>query len=227
MTPEEETSFSIHYSQSVGPKPPQKKAMSVQFSKMLQERYTSLTPPREKALNERDLMIASGEGIAWRVRALLSRGVDPNCLSHAPGHHFGGKRLMTPTCWAAYRGNTEVLKVLLDAGADPNIADGYGNSPLHWAAKQGLERIAQLLIKSGADVNSTDKCGQTPLYWAARVGHRDVVKVLLSAGADPDKRNVRGESALDGPTMIGDMDVVLLLLDAGARPREGLNCRAI
>ena len=89
----------------MAPKLPQKKAMSVQFSKMLQERYTSLTPPRERALNERDLMIASGEGIAWRVLALLSRGVDPNCMSHAPGgHHFGGgKRLMTPTCWAAQR----------------------------------------------------------------------------------------------------------------------------
>ena len=101
----EETFYSIHYAQSTAPKLPQKKATSVQFSKMLQERYTCLTPPRERALNERDLMIASGEGIAWRVLALLSRGVDPNCVSHAPGgrHFGGGKRLMTPTCLAAYR----------------------------------------------------------------------------------------------------------------------------
>ena len=207
--------------------PFQKKARSLHFSKMVQEKYNLLTPQREKEINEKDLMASSGEGMAWRVRTLLLRGVDPNCKSYVPDYHLGVKRVMTPTCWAAYKGRLEVLKVLLEAGADPNTADGNGNCPLHWAATRGFKSTAQLLLDSGADIDKTDKRGQTPLYWAARIGHTDVVRMLLNAGADPNKRNLRGESPLDGPVGIGDMDVVLLLLDAGARPKQGFNCKLI
>ena len=197
-------------------------AKALYFSKMMQKKYNLVTPQKEKDINEKDLMVSSGEGIAWRVRTLLLRGVDPNCKSYVGP--FGMKRLMTPICWAAYKGKLEVVKMLLEAGSDPNTADGNGNCPLHWAVKRGFKSTAKLLLDSGADLNQTDGHGQTPLYWAARIGHTDVVRMLLNAGADPNRQNILGESPLDGPTNIGDMDVVLLLLDAGAKPKAGFNC---
>ena len=207
--------------------PFQKKAKSLYFSKMLQEKYNLLTPQMEKEINEKDLMVSSGEGIAWRVRTLLLRGVDPNSKSYVPDYHFGIKRQMTPICWAAYKGKPEVMKILLEAGANPDAADGNQNFPLHWAATRGFKSIAKLLIDSGADLDKTDKHGQTPLYWAARIGHTDIVRILLNAGADLNKRNIWGESPLDGPVSIGDMDVALLLINAGAKPKVGINCRVI
>ena len=67
---------------------------------------------------------------------------------------------------AAEQGNIEVVKQHLSAGADVNVQDFDGWTPLHWAAMEGHKKIAELLITNGADVNTIDVDGKTPLDYA-------------------------------------------------------------
>jgi hypothetical protein len=85
---------------------------------------------------------------------------------------------------AAAHDQMPIVQLLLQRGADPNIASDENMTPLHSAAYHGYAGIVQLLIDAGADVNATEtRYGFTPLGYAARHGHIDAIKLLLDAGA--------------------------------------------
>ena len=77
------------------------------------------------------------------------------------------------------------IRTLIEAGADVNIRNKYGVTPL-WRATEGdHNEIAKLLLEAGADVNAGDYAsGFTPLWWAAGKGQTEIVRLLLEAGAD-------------------------------------------
>jgi ankyrin repeat protein len=85
---------------------------------------------------------------------------------------------------ALAEGNLDVLRSLLDHGADVNERDATHQTPLLVVSRAGKLEVAELLIKYGADVNCPDKYGQTPLLEAAGYGHHDIAKLLLDHGAD-------------------------------------------
>ncbi|KAG8041233.1 hypothetical protein G9C98_002221 [Cotesia typhae] len=63
-------------------------------------------------------------------------------------------------------GFTEIVKLLLDYGADPNQTDCIGNTPLHLAAVTSKISVVTLLLKAGTDVLSSDRHGYNPLQLA-------------------------------------------------------------
>ncbi|KAH7129683.1 putative kinesin, partial [Dactylonectria estremocensis] len=76
-------------------------------------------------------------------------------------------------------------EVLLAAGADVNVKDQKGRTPLSWAAEQGNEAIARLLVEAGADKEAKDgHGGRGPLHYAAEQGHEAIARLLVEAGAD-------------------------------------------
>ena len=86
---------------------------------------------------------------------------------------------------------------MIDAGADPNLADRAGYSPLHFAAQGQHAAVAKALLSAGAIVDAADRFGNAPLWVALfNVGDGDgeVITVLLGAGADPDKEDDSGKS---------------------------------
>lgn len=84
----------------------------------------------------------------------------------------------TPLIWASEMGSTACVKILLDAGVDPNKFEYDGWSPLHWAARNGHVEIVKMLIDHGAILDQQDMRGHTPLEWAADREHWDVVHAL-------------------------------------------------
>lgn len=89
----------------------------------------------------------------------------------------------TPLVWASETGSAEVVKWLLEMGADANKCEYDGWSALHWAARNGHVDVARLLLSHGAHLDQEDSKGHTPLDWALDRGHWDVVDVLqLRAG---------------------------------------------
>ena len=88
----------------------------------------------------------------------------------------------TPLHLAVQDEDTETVKALLAAGADPNVKGEYGRTPLHEAAWIGHSETIRLLLAAGSDPNAKDHKGLTPLHTAAS-GNSEIVQILLPAGA--------------------------------------------
>jgi ankyrin repeat protein len=137
--------------------------------------------------------------------ALLRDGLLPDSRSEGT----------TPLYTAAVQGETELVRMLLRAGADPNLRSGdrTEGTPLCASACHGHTEIVRALLAHGADPNLREDELWTPLRWAAAHGHEEVARALLAAGADPDL-----EAPLVEASRRGSLGVVKALLEHGANP---------
>jgi len=97
---------------------------------------------------------------------------------------------------AAQGGQKKEIEKLLNQGANINVQDEYGESPILAASKRGFVEIVKILLDRGADINLADTDGSTPLIEASKLGHLDVVKLLLSRGANVNLKDKDNETAL-------------------------------
>jgi ankyrin repeat protein len=106
---------------------------------------------------------------------------------------------VTPMNKAIRNGDVNVVRALLDLGADVETAAGEPWSPLEGAVQNNSLDLARLFLERGADVNAVDKAGYTPLLLAASIDFGDtaMIELLLAAGADPAAKNPAGKTALD------------------------------
>ncbi len=125
----------------------------------------------------------------------------------------------TPLVDAARRGEVELVRSMLDDGADVNAAQGDGLTALHASAERGHVEIAKLLIAAGADLDAETRIGHyTPLHLAGRGGHGHVVLALAEAGADVSRATSNtGVTPLHlAASAVGGEPAVATLLDHGA-----------
>jgi ankyrin repeat protein len=126
----------------------------------------------------------------------------------------------TALMWAAAEGHSEIVRLLLEAGANPNersapraepplggeaTADGTAEplltqgrlTALHFAARANEVESARALIEGGADVAAADQLGNTALHFAAAHGSTALIELLAESGANVAAQNELGQSALD------------------------------
>jgi ankyrin repeat protein len=155
--------------------------------------------------------------------ALAARIGDPNAVEDALGAGItvdaidpdsGNVGLFE----AAWNGHTDVVKFLVDAGADVTRSTDTGKTALFQAATYGHTGVVQVLLAAHAPVNVvTTVDGLSPLFGAAQNGYADIVRLLLMAGADVENAHrVDGRTALFMSAKNGHTAVVRLLLGAGA-----------
>lgn len=159
--------------------------------------------------------LRDGDGTTVRALARSNSGINaPNTSGD------------TPLMYAAIYSNAEIVKLLIEQGADVNAKTPTGTTALMLAVGD-LEKV-RLLLKKGADVNARSVTGRTPLLIAAsRTGAGEVVKLLLAHGADANAKDELqgiplipagggGSTALIEAAKIRDGKALEYLIDAGA-----------
>ncbi len=160
------------------------------------------------------------------IRALIANGADPNArATRSPGRvGFGGRGGAvggTPFFLAAMAGNLDVMRLLLEVGADPLVPNDRNTTPLMVAAGVGRS-LAQSSVTAdkalataqlvwdlgGADVNAVNDAGNTALHGAATTGSPALVRFLVERGAVVDVENKRGQTPL---AMAAGTDAEVLL----------------
>ncbi len=109
--------------------------------------------------------------------------------------------------WAAMRAQWEVVRYLVDAGANVNAFGLDGNTPLHCAANHGNVAIIGLLIKRGSVVDKKNGWGQTPLHIASRAGNWKIAEILIFQGADVNAVSNEGWTPLHYAQMAGHTEL--------------------
>ena len=156
------------------------------------------------------LFSAAIEGNINNVMAFLKRGASASKLANTT--------LLTSL---AERGSTEVLAILIDAGADPDGSiPETGITALMWAASTGHYETTKMLVEKGAEINNfaVGKYGSriNALMYAVIKGNMHIVDLLIEHGADVNACLANSPSALMWAARNGHLDVLKKLLDTGA-----------
>jgi uncharacterized protein len=102
---------------------------------------------------------------------------------------WDGNHDSTPLLMALFRGHLEVVRLLLAAGADPNVVGSEGDSPLRWCIERGDHDTAALLLRCGATRTIDSFGGPTGMTALGQAAYRldlKMIEILLNAGADPE-----------------------------------------
>ncbi len=113
------------------------------------------------------------------------------------------------------------IKFLAQKGANPNIRDKRGVTPLQLAVRLGFIEGVEALINAGAEVDVNDSAGETPLIAAVHRRDPPLVRVLLANGANPDRTDNSGRSARDYAELIASNKSMLDEFARADEDREG------
>jgi ankyrin repeat protein len=97
--------------------------------------------------------------------------------------------------FAAFNGNTALVRSLIKSGVSMGVRDAQGNSPLHLAVTSGCIQTVSALITSKADVNAPNERGATPLMLAANLKEIEALRLLIRDGADVKAKDKYGQNA--------------------------------
>ncbi|EAY12469.1 ankyrin repeat protein, putative [Trichomonas vaginalis G3] len=143
------------------------------------------------------------------AKLLLNRNCDPNKAVRG---------FTTLHLCAEYGSeNNEMIKLLIDNGADPNKKDNDGESPLHICAANDKQDKAKFFIENGAEIDLTNNDGYTPLHIATIRKSNKTAKILIENGADINKYTTYEKKApLHLASMCGAKEIAQCLISHGA-----------
>ncbi|KAK3260307.1 hypothetical protein CYMTET_30727, partial [Cymbomonas tetramitiformis] len=168
----------------------------------------------EDGVGRTALTVALARGKEAAARALLEAGA---------GVNVGTRR--RPLHAAAEKGIVEMLRKLVEKGAEVDAEDGEGRTALTVALAFGQECAARALLEAGAGVNAGTN--ERPLHAAAEKGTVEMVRELAGKGAEVDAEDGEGRTALTVALAFGQEAAARALLEAGAGVNAGTGRRPL
>lgn len=166
-----------------------------------------------------DLVHAAKSGDVAAAKAALAAGADANAT------HWNKSALMI----AAENGHADVVRLLLEAGANPDAATFSGPNILVRAAVNGHRDVVRALIGGGADPNATDSFERTSLIamphapsFRPHPMHGEIVLELVRGGLNLAARDKDGRSALLTAVEFGHVELIRAILNAGTDPNDAV-----
>ncbi|XP_014672088.1 PREDICTED: protein fem-1 homolog B-like [Priapulus caudatus] len=175
------------------------------------------TPYSEDGQKTTPIIVAARHGNDKMVKMLLTKfsaNIEQTGTVKFDGYMIEGA---TALWCAAAEGHMNVVKVLVEHGADVNHPTSTNSTPLRAACFDGRLDIVKYLVQNKADLLIANKYNNTCLMIASYKGHLGVVHFLLVAGALPDERAHCGATALHFAAECGHLDIVKSLLVHNAR----------
>jgi len=124
------------------------------------------------------------------------------------------KNFFTPLTFASYT-HIDKVKFLVERGADLNVIDGYGHTPLMIASGYGKMSIVQYLVEQGADIHKKNAKDYTALLLSSKYGHFSIVRFLVENGANLQDKNYKGDNALHLCMRYGNLDIIKYFIENG------------
>ncbi|MCT9929453.1 ankyrin repeat domain-containing protein [Planotetraspora sp. A-T 1434] len=167
-------------------------------------------------MTRKELLDAIAHGDVSRVAAMLHPDTPLNPVNRVLNPVQG----TTPLYQAAVDGAHEIVRLLLEYGADPDQVSGgeCEGLPLCAAASWDHAETVQALLDGGADPDAREGGEWTALLWAASNGNLASADILLDSGAGPDLANDDGDTPLTLAARFGAYGLVWSLLEHGADP---------
>lgn len=153
---------------------------------------------------------ASRRGFLEQVHLLLRAGSNDEAFKNSDEWGFTAAHL------AAFYNKAEVLRALIEAGADTSIREHTGCTPLHLSALDGHCEVAEVLLANGSDPSLVDDGGRTPSHRAAKENQCDMLHVLAAAGDDLSAVDSDGNSLLHAAASGGARETFEMLVSTRA-----------
>jgi len=123
---------------------------------------------------------------------------------------------------AARAKNLRYINFLISAGANVNMRNSDGETPLVIACNLGFIEAVPPLIAAGAKVDESNSTGETPLISSVHNRNIEMMRLLLQAGANPDRKDNSGRSARDYATMDPKSEILLAEIKANAKAKPAV-----
>lgn len=148
-----------------------------------------------------------------KVKHLLSQGANPNFRdihAHTPVYR---------TIMSSHPDQPQILRLLIQHGANIHIIDNYSESPLYSACFENKFQLVKIFLEYHANSNVCNLWKQSPLHAACLKDNPDVVEMLLKSGAEPNARDAENQTPLYvTASRNSQLNIAKLLIQYGANP---------